>query len=853
MQRLLLLFALAAGLGTTTLLAQAPTTFIVNSSLDDSNSRDSSPGDGNCSDGASRCTLRAAIDEANATSGEVVIVIPGDPKQGSGTYTLSRVAPNNPANTFEDDNNYGDLDIDGSFSSLTLQGSGIPGPTITVSPNDRILDIISGGTVNVERIQFTGGSSNAGGNGTGDGSGPTGINGQDGANGGAIRVGSGLTVNFDQITVDNSTTGDGGNGAPPASSIDATAGGNGGSGGNGGGLYISSGAEVTINRATFTSNGTGDGGGAASGQASGMAAPGGRGGDGGNGAAIYNAGNLTIMNSTIGNNLAGSPSGGAGGVNGGEDGATGQGGSGGGIASARFIDGTLTQEGTTTIMNTIIARNNAGDDTSNGKQPGADLFDGESNGSSFSLSGTNLLGTNEAVTSLTGSLIGTSSGLINPLFQGLNSNSDEAVPTLALGSGSPAINAGTNTAGSFNFDARGFERPAGGQADIGAREENSSPTPTDVFIKEIDVVMTGNDEEFVEIRNDGDYPVQLDAFVVVGFNNSGSSCYRTDLYGELMPGMNFTIGDMMVDNINQTLQFDVANNSCGPNSNSQFNDAGGAVGLYRGTASNLGSFSAGAKMSERQDVLVYNNGSNLTGKQPSQNKMMDLCGAFGLAAGCAGTDSGDNSSIQVDADGNISSQAPSPGSDNASAALPVEFLSFTGFSPKSGLYELNWQTASEQDNAGFTVEQSTDGTVWNAKGWVGASQGQGESIRTYRFNGTDLTPGTHLFRLAQEDFDGTVSYSDIISLTMDGNFQLGVAPNPAVEVINLTYQATASGEASEVLLFDAAGRMVANRTVTAAGAGVQRTFLDVRALPSGTYFLRVANTSGTRTEVVSVR
>lgn len=55
-------------------------TFNVNAAVDDS---DASPGDGVCSTGAGSCTLRAAVQEANALAGKDTINIP------AGTYTVS--------------------------------------------------------------------------------------------------------------------------------------------------------------------------------------------------------------------------------------------------------------------------------------------------------------------------------------------------------------------------------------------------------------------------------------------------------------------------------------------------------------------------------------------------------------------------------------------------------------------------------------------------------------------------------------------------------------------------------------------------------------------------------------------
>jgi CSLREA domain-containing protein len=78
--------AAAVGLhGRLTTTASASTTFVVNSTGDGA---DSNPGDGVCNDGSGNCTLRAAIQQANATSGTDTInfQIPG-----SGVRTIAPV------------------------------------------------------------------------------------------------------------------------------------------------------------------------------------------------------------------------------------------------------------------------------------------------------------------------------------------------------------------------------------------------------------------------------------------------------------------------------------------------------------------------------------------------------------------------------------------------------------------------------------------------------------------------------------------------------------------------------------------------------------------------------------------
>lgn len=616
--------------------ASAPATaqsikFIVTDVNDDSNSRDANPGDGVCEDEGGRCTLRAAIDEANASDGlDVTIVIPGYLPEGvSGSYVLSRVAPNEEDNTYENENEYGDLDINGAFNSLHLQGTGTPGPEISISPNDRILDIISGGEVTISRIHFTGGTARAGNNGNADNSGPNGIHGEDGEDGGGMRIGEGLTVDMDQITFSSNFTQSGGNGASPASSIDLIDGGDGGSGGNGGALFIGQNADVTINRATFSGNGAGDGGSPATGQSNGEAADGGRGGNGGNGGAIYNAGTLRLTNSTISENTGGDPTAGADGVNGGDDGEDGEGGSGGGIAHARYIDGEEVVEGSTTIKNNIIAYNRAGDDTEDGTQPGTDFYDNKG-GKTFTSEGYNLVGTKNASGAFRtkeGDRIGTGKRGINPRLGSLNQNDDEAVPTRPLEANSPALNTGTSTTEN-NYDARGFLRPQDEQADKGAYEANSERMPASLAITDYNVGITDenlidNDIEFVEITNTGDYPVQIDDHVVVGFDPDDISCISINLYGELQPGETFKIGDEMLEGIDHRISLDYAG-GCGEGNN-YFEEEDGALAIYEGDISSIGTgFELGNYEEQRKDLVEYTNTIESTTARIAQETAEEL-------------------------------------------------------------------------------------------------------------------------------------------------------------------------------------------------------------------------------------
>ena len=111
---------------------------------------DSQVGDGVCSsDLAGGCSLRAAVQEANAAGAPVLILLPG------GTFLLTVVGAG------EDASASGDLDLSGD---IVLAGAG-PGLTrIDANGSDRVLDVQPGAEVLIEGVTLAGGlTSGAGG------------------------------------------------------------------------------------------------------------------------------------------------------------------------------------------------------------------------------------------------------------------------------------------------------------------------------------------------------------------------------------------------------------------------------------------------------------------------------------------------------------------------------------------------------------------------------------------------------------------------------------------------------------------------------------------------------------------
>lgn len=138
-------------------------------------------------------------------------------------------------------------------------------------------------------------------------------------------------------------------------------------------------------------------------------------------------------------------------------------------------------------------------------------------------------------------------------------------------------------------------------------------------------------------------------------------------------------------------------------------------------------------------------------------------------------------------------------------ALPVKLINFTAI--KNGnTAQLDWATASEQNNSGFNVEHSQDGIYWNSLGFVPtkAIQGNSSSRLDYGFDHKKPASGSNLYRLAQKDINGTVKYSMIRTLDFDNDNGIIIYPNPTKNRITIE---GLSGD-SEIRIFDAIGRLI---------------------------------------------
>ncbi len=185
--------------------------------------------------------------------------------------------------------------------------------------------------------------------------------------------------------------------------------------------------------------------------------------------------------------------------------------------------------------------------------------------------------------------------------------------------------------------------------------------------------------------------------------------------------------------------------------------------------------------------------------------------------------------------------------------LPVELASFDARLDGDDAV-LNWNTASETNNAGFAVDHASGAGDFEQVGWVDGL-GTTSERQSYQFVVEGLSAGRHRFRLRQEDLDGSTNLSEVVRVKVrpEGPISIEkIAPNPVRESAMLRFVLREKGPVA-VSLYDVLGRRVRTLYEGRASEGrVQRVRLNASSLPSGVYLLRVRSENGSRTQRVTV-
>lgn len=175
-------------------------------------------------------------------------------------------------------------------------------------------------------------------------------------------------------------------------------------------------------------------------------------------------------------------------------------------------------------------------------------------------------------------------------------------------------------------------------------------------------------------------------------------------------------------------------------------------------------------------------------------------------------------------------------SSSSANPLPIELISFTAELTTNQEVVILWSTASEFNNAYFTIEKSFDGFNWMD---LAQFTGQGTKLTTTNYRSVDTNPGsgTIYYRLRQVDFNGQNRVFEPVSVQVNSSKEsaLLIYPNPT----NSSWKVfTNARDIKNIRLFTLSGKELTEQIrITELTEGKY----EVRPenLPSGMYLLKI--------------
>ncbi len=175
------------------------------------------------------------------------------------------------------------------------------------------------------------------------------------------------------------------------------------------------------------------------------------------------------------------------------------------------------------------------------------------------------------------------------------------------------------------------------------------------------------------------------------------------------------------------------------------------------------------------------------------------------------------------------------GGGGSGGPLPVDLLYFNAL-PHNGKVILNWATASESNNAYFTLKRAADARHFEEFAIVA---GQGNSFSCIKYDYTDEMPlpGLSYYQLCQTDFDGLTRCPAIASVK---------TTNPENEIFYFTFKeteaisigSTSSFEGNyQVDIFDPSGNHISKHEFNCHQQAA--VHLDVNLVKGGLYCIRI--------------
>ncbi len=178
--------------------------------------------------------------------------------------------------------------------------------------------------------------------------------------------------------------------------------------------------------------------------------------------------------------------------------------------------------------------------------------------------------------------------------------------------------------------------------------------------------------------------------------------------------------------------------------------------------------------------------------------------------------------------------------DETTLPVPVELTSFTA-NTSDGKVVLNWQTATEINNSGFSIQRSSDNISFKEIAFI-RGHGTTTDQSVYSYIDNSILSGKYYYRLKQVDFNGSFSYTSSIGVNIGipKNFSLDQNyPNPFNPSTTIRFALPTNAKVS-IKLYNTLGQEVVDiLNNEQLNAGVHEKVFNASSFSSGVYFYRL--------------
>jgi hypothetical protein len=197
--------------------------------------------------------------------------------------------------------------------------------------------------------------------------------------------------------------------------------------------------------------------------------------------------------------------------------------------------------------------------------------------------------------------------------------------------------------------------------------------------------------------------------------------------------------------------------------------------------------------------------------------------------------------ITKDIDGETRDNPSELGADEIPGITPVELTSFTASAGKNSV-KLTWSTATETNNSNFVIEKKTANSAWAQVGTI-AGKGTTTEKQNYSFVDTKITSDKVTYRLRQNDFDGSYSYSKEIEVATGvtpSNFDLSQNyPNPFNPSTAIKFSVPFDSKV-KIEVYSVTGQLVSTLFNGYKSAGNYEVTMKADNLSSGVYIYKLS-------------